>query len=58
MKFDVATIRLLNRLADRMDAIRKNPQRYDIDPEDNERLTTLGARLEEVLVRVRTLKAG
>ena len=58
IKFDVKTIRILGRLTDRMDAIRKNPHRYEIEADDLTEIHDACVRLEAVLVRVKTLKAG
>ena len=58
MKFDPTTIRLLGRLTDQMDVIRKNPHRYEVAEEDLSALRTAGARLEELLKKVAILKAG
>ena len=58
MNLDSKTIRLMGRVTDRMDLVRKNPHRYQIDPET---LRTLGATLETLeglLSRISTIKAG
>lgn len=58
MKFDTKTIRVLSRITDRMDLIRKNPHRYEIEPDDLTALAAAAQRVEDLLVNVRTLKAG
>jgi hypothetical protein len=58
MKFDVKTLRTLSRLTDRMDLIRKNPHRYEIDSEALDQLSQAAQRLEELLTEVKIIKAG
>ena len=58
MKFEPQTIRLLGRLTDRMDAIRKNPHRYEVPPGVADEMEKLAERLEALLARVTTIKAG
>jgi hypothetical protein len=58
MKLDVTTIRLLSRLTDRMDLIRKHPHRYEIDPQDLADLAASASKVETLLAKVKTLKAG
>ena len=58
MKFDNTTIRLMSRVIDRMDLVRKNPHRYEIDAETLEALARSLERLEALLPRITTIKAG
>ena len=58
MKFDNNTIRLMSRVTDRMDLVRKYPHRYDIDAETLEALARSLERLETLLPRITTIKAG
>ena len=58
MKFDVTTVRLLGRLTDRMNLIRKHPLRYEIDPENMTELSAVAQRLEALLEKIRTIKMG
>jgi hypothetical protein len=58
MKLDVKTIRLLGRLTDRMDLIRKHPHRYEIDPENMPELDAVAHQLETLLAKIRTIKMG
>jgi hypothetical protein len=58
MKFDVTTLRALGRLTDRMDLIRKNPHRYEIDAEVLAKLGVAARQVEELLAKVRIIKAG
>jgi hypothetical protein len=54
----VTTLRALGRITDRMDLIRKNPHRYVIDPEVLAKLAVAARQVEELLTKVRTIKAG
>lgn len=58
MKFDVNTVRLLHRLTDRMNLIRKHPLRYEIDQAALEELQTTAVQLEEVLTKIKTVPVG
>ena len=58
MKLDVNTVRLLGRLTDRMNLIRKQPLRYEIDPENMIELGAVAHRLETLLDKVKTIKMG
>ena len=58
MKIDPTTVRILSRLTDRMDLIRKNPHRYEIEAADLEALGPVAARLEEILATIKIIKAG
>ena len=58
MKFDPQTIRLLGRLTDRMDLIRKNPHRYKVQPAVETELASVAHKLEGLLDKVTTIKAG
>ena len=58
MKFDPQTIRLLGRLTDRMDLIRKNPHRYQVAPAVQAEIDSAAERLESLLTKVTTIKAG
>jgi len=58
MKFDVTTLRALSRITDRMDLIRKNPHRYEIDPEVLAKLGVAARQIEELLTKVTIIKAG
>ena len=58
MKLDPLTIRLLGRLTDRMDLIRKHPLRYDITPEDFAELRPAAERLEAMLEKIKVVKVG
>lgn len=58
MKFDVQTIRSMGRLTDRMDAIRKNPHRYDVAPDVHRELAEHTKALEELLAKVTVIKAS
>jgi hypothetical protein len=58
MKFDVKTIRLLGRITDRMDLIRKHPHRYDIAPEDLTELSVAAETVERLLAKVKIITAG
>jgi hypothetical protein len=58
MKLDPTTIRMLGRLTDRMDLIRKNPHRYEIDAEVLGQIAPVAERLEALLATIKTIKAG
>jgi hypothetical protein len=58
MKLDVKTIRLLGRLTDRMDLIRKHPHRYEIAPENMPELDAVAHHRETLLAKIRTIKMG
>jgi hypothetical protein len=58
MKLDVKTVRLLDRLTDRMNLIRKNPHRYEIDDEVQKALAKTCEELERQLATIRIIKAG
>jgi hypothetical protein len=58
MKLDVKTVRLLGRLTDRMDLIRKHPHRYEIDPESMTELEAVAHQLETLLEKIKTIKMG
>ena len=58
MKFDVNTVRLLHRLTDRMNLIRKHPLRYEIDPDALQKLQATAVQLEEVLTKIKTVPVG
>jgi hypothetical protein len=58
MKFDVNTVRILHRLTDRMNLIRKHPLRYEIDADALEELQTTAVQLEEVLTKIKTVPVG
>ena len=58
MTFDPQTIRLLGRLTDRMDQIRKNPHRYQVPPVVEQEIESAAERLEALLAKVTTIKAG
>lgn len=58
MKLDIRTLRLFNRVTDRMNEIRKNPHRYDIDAEDMDELAALTEKLEQRLLKVKVITAN
>lgn len=58
MKLDSTTIRLLGRLTDRMDLIRKNPHRYEIDAGSLGQIAPVAERLEALLATIKIIKAG
>lgn len=58
MRFDVNTVRILHRLTDRMNLIRKHPLRYEIDPKSLEELQATAVQLEAVLTRIKTIPVG
>jgi hypothetical protein len=58
MKFDVNTLRVLSRITDRMDLIRKHPHRYEIDAEVLAQLGQAAQRVEDLLTKIRIVKAG
>jgi ribosomal protein S15P/S13E len=58
MKLDVNTIRVLGRLTDRMNLIRKHPHRYEIDPESMHELGAVAHQLEALLAKIKTIKVG
>ena len=58
MKLDPKTIRVLSRLTDRMDLVRKSPHRYEIDPDDQAALVPVAEQLEARLAAIRIIKAG
>ncbi len=58
MKFDVQTLRALSRITDRIDLIRKHPHRYEVDAEVLTHLGKAAERVEELLAKVRIIKAG
>ena len=58
MKLDVQTIRAIGRVTDRMDAIRKNPHRYDVTPDVHKEIAAQTKALEELLAKVTVLRAG
>lgn len=58
MKLDPTMIRLLGRLTDRMDLIRKHPMRYDIAPEDLAELRPVAEQLERLLATISVIKVG
>ena len=58
MTFDPQTIRVLGRLTDRMDQIRKNPHRYQVPPAVEREIESAAERLEALLAKVTIIKAG
>ncbi len=58
MKFDPQTIRVLGRLTDRMDLIRKNPHRYEVHAAVQAEIELAAQRLEALLAKVTIIKAG
>ncbi len=58
MALDPQTTRLLSRLTDRMDLIRKHPHRYEIAQDDLQALRPAAERLEALLASIKTIKAG
>jgi len=58
MKLDPKTTRLLGRITDRMDLIRKNPHRYEIDADALTEIAEVAGRLEALLSKIQTIKAG
>ena len=58
MKFDNNTIRLMGRVIDRIDLVRKNPHRYEIDAETLSAISRHLEQLEGLLPRITTIKAG
>lgn len=57
-QLDLKTVRVLGRLTDRMNLIRKHPLRYEIDPDHLTELQTVATRLEELLDKIKTVKMG
>jgi hypothetical protein len=55
MKADNTTIRLLDRVTDRLNAIRKHPRRYEMTDEDHALLRETAQKLEAILARVRVV---
>ena len=58
MKLDPKTIRMLGRLTDRMDLIRKHPHRYETDADALTEISSAAEQLEGVLAKIRVIKAG
>ena len=58
MKLDPTTTRLLGRITDRMDLVRKNPHRYEIDAEVLKELAEAARREAECLGAVVQRTAG
>ena len=58
LKLDVKTVRVLGRLTDRMNLIRKHPHRYEIDAEHMTELAAVAHQLETLLDKVKTIKVG
>ena len=58
MKFDVHTLRGLGRIADRIDLIRRHPHWYEADADLLDELRPAASRVEELLGKVKTVKAG
>jgi hypothetical protein len=58
MKLDLKTVRVLGRLTDRMNLIRKQPLRYEIDADHFAELQSVAHRLEELLDKIKTIKMG
>ena len=58
MALDPKTTRLLSRLTDRMDLIRKHPHRYEIAQDDLSALMPVAEQLEALLTSIKTIKAG
>jgi hypothetical protein len=58
MKLALETVRLLGRLTDRMNLIRKHPHRYEIDADSHTELAAVAHQLETLLERVKTIKMG
>ena len=58
MKLDPKTTRLISRITDRMDLIRKHPLRYDDDPAVLTELAAAVERLEALLGKIKTVKVG
>lgn len=58
MALDPKTIRILSRLTDRMDLIRKHPHRYEIAHDDLAALTPVAEQLETLLSSIKIIKAG
>ena len=57
-KFDPQVVRLLGRVTDRMDQIRKNPHRYQVQPPVEAEIESAAQRLEALLAKVTIIKAG
>jgi hypothetical protein len=57
-KFDPQTIRVLGRVTDKLNAIRKNPHRYEVPAGVAQEMEKLAERLEALADRVTTIKAG
>jgi hypothetical protein len=58
MALDPKTIRILSRLTDRMDLIRKHPHRYEIAADDLQLLMPVAEQLETLLSSIKIIKAG
>ena len=58
MKLDPKTIRLFNRLTDRMNLIRKHPNHYEIADDDFTALVPVAQQLEGLLETIKTIKVG
>jgi hypothetical protein len=58
MNFDSQTIRVFGRITDRLDLIRKNPHRYQVEPDVQKELGTVAAQLEALLTKITIIKAG
>lgn len=58
MALDHKTIRLLSRLTDRMNLIRKHPNRYELAPADHAALMPVAEHLESLLDAIKVIKAG
>lgn len=58
MKLDQKTVRLLSRLTDRMDLIRKSPHRYELEASDHDQIVPVAEQLEALLATIKIIKAG
>jgi hypothetical protein len=58
MKLDHQTLRVLGRLTDHMNLIRKRPQLYDVEPTDLQLISSVAAELESLLTRVKPVPVG
>ena len=58
MALDLKTIRLLSRLTDRMNLIRKHPNHYELAPADHAALMPVAEQLEALLEAIKVIKGG
>ena len=58
MTLDISTVRVLSRITDRLDLIRKHPRRYDVAPDDLAMIRNRAEEFERLLEHIKVIKVG